>query len=139
VRLGRLLLVLFLAGCSSAISPTSTASTHVSPHPSASPSPSATPLSYWSGEKLGEGGHDRPPLLMVPAATSVDYTVRGICDFEFNVDTAQHKPAGPHFAVSVTGPEITGSWRLRLTPGDYYIYPGEAVGCTYTFNVRDDS
>jgi hypothetical protein len=141
VRLGRLLLVLVLTGCSAASNQTPSASPSESSAASLAvrPSPSPTPQSYWSAEKLGEGGHDGPPLITVPAAIAVDYTVKGRCDFEFNVENAHSKPAGPHLALSVTGAEVTGTWALRLTPGDYYIYPNEAVGCTYSFNIRADA
>ena len=132
---GRLLLALFLTGCSSVGAATPSGSRLAA----AVVTPSPTPHSYWSAEKLGEGGHDGPPLITVPAAIAVDYTVRGNCLFELNVQTAQQKPAGPHLGFSVTGPEISGSWRVRLIPGDYYIYPGEAIGCIYRFNVRDDT
>jgi len=154
-RLLAVLAVLVLAaGCASSASliptPTSTpAPPTVAPTVSQTPTPTQSasvspcakeppPSSYYCATKNGEGGHGGPPLLDLPGSIAFDYRVSGRCIFSLGLATETSNVGFPSLTMAVTGPEITGIWRVSITPGRYYPVIGEAVGCVYDVNVRDD-
>jgi hypothetical protein len=100
------------------------------------PSPGAT--SYYSAAKLAEGPHGGAPLIALPGSIAIDYTVSGTCIFSVGLSTATTDTGLPKLTMSVTGPQIAGTWRLSIKPGRYTVGTGEAVGCVYSINVRDD-
>ena len=106
--------------------------------PTTIPSAGPSPTIYTELTKLAEGGHGGPPVLDLPAEVAVDYAVRGSCSFGVRFDTEAGDPTLPSLSLDVTGPEITGTWPIRLEPGQYYVVPDEAVGCTYSITVRAD-
>jgi hypothetical protein len=120
-----------------AVSTLSSTPTSSSALASAQASPTST-TSYWGASKLAEGGHDGPPLLDLPKAIAIDYRVSGTCVFSLGLATATSAGGLPSLTMTVTGPEITGTWRLLIKPGRYYPVVSEAVGCVYSVNVRDD-
>jgi hypothetical protein len=107
----------------------------VDPSPQGSPSGAR---SYYSATKNAEGGHGGPPLVRLPGSIAIDYTVSGTCEFSLGFATKTSSTGLPKLVMNVTGPKITGTWRVRIKPGRYYVTAGEAVGCTYSLNVRDD-
>ena len=112
------------------------------PGPTATPGPTQaiepsavpSPVIYYEVEKNAEGGHGGPPLVSLPATIAIDYTVRGTCTFSIDLDTAA-TTTGPQLRLAVTGPEMSGTWRLSIPAGSYYVLTGEAVGCTYHVTV----
>jgi hypothetical protein len=119
------------------LGPTST----LVPTPSASVSPCAEPpkpTSYYCATKNGEGGHGGPPLLDLPGQIAFDYRVRGVCVFSLGLSTETSVVGLPSLTMSVSGPEITGTWRVSIKAGRYYPVISEAVGCLYSVNVRND-
>ena len=109
--------------------------------PSASVSPCAEPpkpTSYYCATKNGEGGHGGPPLLDLPGSIAFDYRVSGTCVFSLGLATETSVVGFPSLTMTVSGPEITGTWRVSIKPGRYYPVIGEAVGCVYSVNVRAD-
>ena len=97
----------------------------------------SAPTSYYAVAKSAEGGHGGPPLVDLPASIAVDYAVHGRCMFSIGLATATSAKGLPLLSMTVTGPEVTGTWRLSIKPGRYYVVTGEAVGCVYDVNVRD--
>ena len=152
--LGLLFVVLIVAGCGATVSPSPVSSapsaTLTTPKPSRSPTPteqpaaqateqpSATPNVYYAATKSGEGGHDGPPLLDLPKAIAIDYRVSGTCVFSLGLATETTNVGLPTLTMTVTGPEVAGTWRVSIKPGRYYVGAGEAVGCVYSITVRDD-
>lgn len=144
--LGLLFVVLIVAGCGATVSPSPVSSapsaTHTTPTPSRSSAPteqpSATPNVYYAATKSGEGGHDGPPLLDLPKAIAIDYRVSGTCVFSLGLATETTNVGLPTLTMTVTGPEVAGTWRVSIKPGRYYVGAGEAVGCVYSITVRDD-
>lgn len=88
--------------------------------------------------KLAEGSHGGAPLIVLPGSIAIDYTVSGTCVFSVALSAAATDNGLPKLTMSVTGPEISGTWRLSIKPGRYAVGTGEAVGCVYRINVRDD-
>jgi hypothetical protein len=88
--------------------------------------------------KSGEGGQGGPPLVDLPASIAIDYTVSGTCVFSVGLVTETTDIGLPRLTMTVTGPEVAGTWRLSIKPGRYYVATGEAVGCVYSVKVRDD-
>jgi hypothetical protein len=144
-----------LAGCSASASgspagsavPTATASpanleATPSPAATATPAPAPTvepsvvpsPVVYYEVQKNAEGGHGGPPLIALPASIAIDYSVRGTCTFSIDLDTTAIT-TGPQLRLAVTGPEMSGTWRLSIPAGSYYVLTGEAVGCTFDVTV----
>jgi len=130
-----------------ASSPTTTAAT-VAPasivEPTARPSgfdlcivPSS-PWSLFCVTKNAEGAHGGPPILDLPNAIAMDYWVRGKCVFRLGLSTLQSGAGLPSLTMTISGPEVDGTWRVLIKPGQYYPVIGEAVGCVYSVNVRDD-
>jgi hypothetical protein len=96
------------------------------------------PTSYYCATKNGEGGHGGPPLIDLPSSVAVDYRVSGRCVFSLGFSTERSAVGLPALTMTVSGREITGTWRVAIKPGRYYPVIGEAVGCVYSVNVRDD-
>ncbi len=145
------LVALLLVGCSASSqsilpaairSPSlATGSPTGQPQPLASASPSPSPsdaTSYMSVTKLAEGGHGVPPPVDLPRAIAIDYTVSGSCEFTVGLQTQSPSKGLPTLAMTVTGPQVEGTWRLLIKPGRYVVAIGEAIGCVFTLNVRDD-
>jgi hypothetical protein len=156
--LGALMLVagLLAVACSGAAAPTPQI-IYVTPSPTVAPtlSPTATPAttpsasvspceepathtSYFCATKNGEGGHGGPPLLDLPGQIAFDYRVSGVCVFSLGLSTETSAVGLPSLTMSVSGPEITGTWRVSIKAGHYYPVISEAVGCLYSVNVRND-
>jgi hypothetical protein len=123
------------------VAPTRSPTPRPSSAPSASVSPCAeppAPSSYYCAAKNGEGGHGGPPLLDLPGSVAFDYRVSGTCVFSLGLATETSVVGFPSLTMTVSGPEITGTWRVSIKPGSYYPVIGEAVGCLYSVNVRND-
>jgi hypothetical protein len=153
---GAVLGAMALAACSSApaptpqiiyvtlppsVAPTQSPTATSAATPSASVSPCAEPpkpTSYFCATKNGEGGHGGPPLLDLPGQIAFDYRVSGVCVFTLSLASETPAVGFPSLTMSVTGREITGTWRVSIKPGPYYPVISEAVGCLYSVNVRDD-
>jgi len=156
IAAGVLVAAMALAACSSA--PTQTPQIiYVTPPPTAAPtqSPTATPAttpsasvspceepathtSFFCATKHGEGGHGGPPLLDLPGQIAFDYRVSGACTFSLGLSTETSAVGLPSLTMTVSGPEISGTWRVSIKAGRYYPVISEAVGCLYSVNVRDD-
>lgn len=122
--------------------------------PSEAPTPSIEPTARPSGSDLcaepisptylycatknADGAHGGAPLLDLPSAIAMDYWVRGSCTFTLGLSTPQSAAGLPSLTVTVSGPEVEGTWRAFVRPGRYYPLIGEAVGCVYSVNVRAD-
>ena len=115
--------------------PETTASPPASVPPCASPSGAA---SQYCATKSGEGGHGGPPLLDLPKAIAMDYWVSGTCKFSLGLSTETSAVGLPSLTMTVSGPAVAGTWRVPIKPGRYYPVIGEAVGCVYSVNIRDD-
>jgi hypothetical protein len=154
-RLLAVLAVLILAaGCTSnaSLTPTTTlapapptvaltVSQTLAPTQSASVSPCeerAPHTSFFCATKNGEGGHGGPPLLDLPGQIAFDYRVSGACIFSLGLSTETSAVGLPSLTMTVSGPEISGTWRMSIKAGRYYPVISEAVGCLYSVNVRDD-
>lgn len=98
----------------------------------------ATAATYYSVTKASEGGHGGPPLIELPASIAFDYTASGRCVFSLGLSTATSAKGLPVLTMTLTGPVVTGTWRLSIKPDRYYVLTGEAVGCVYSVSVRDD-
>jgi hypothetical protein len=96
------------------------------------------PTSYYCVTKTSDGGHGGTPLIDLPSSIAFDYSVRGTCVFSLGLSTERSAVGLPALTMTVSGPEITGTWRVAIKPGRYYPVIGEAVGCIYSVNVRDD-
>ncbi len=96
------------------------------------------PGSSYCVTKNGEGAHGGSPLVELPNAIAIDYRVRGSCVFSLGLSTLESTKGLPNLTMTVSGPEIDGTWRALIRPGQYYPVIGEAVGCVYSVNVRDD-
>ena len=120
--------------------PTSTSAATAAPVPTQTiePSVSPSPTIYFEVTKNGEGGHGGAPLLDLPTAIEIDYTANGSCEFTIKVTSGvpDNGLVAAHLAMTVAGPEVSGSWPLTIKPGKYYVVPGEAVGCTFHVTVR---
>lgn len=68
----------------------------------------------------------------------MDYWVRGDCVFTLGLSTLQSAAGLPSLTMTVSGPEIDGTRRALIKPGQYRPVIGNAVGCVYSVNVRDD-
>jgi hypothetical protein len=115
------------------------------PEPTSSPPPSIPPCtapsgatSYYCATKNGEGGHGGPPLLDLPNAIAMDYWISGTCEFSLGLSTETSAVGLPSLTMTVSGPIVAGTWRVPIKPGRYYPVIGEAVGCVYSVDVRDD-
>jgi hypothetical protein len=156
IAAGAMVAAMALAACSSAAAPTpqiiyvTAEPPTVSGPPSPTASPVATPsasvspcevpathTSYYCATKNDEGGHGGPPLLDLPRQIAFDYRVSGTCVFSLGLSTETSAAGLPSLTMTVTGPEITGTWRVSIKPGHYPVI-SEAVGCLYSVNVRDD-
>ena len=123
------------------VAPTRSPTSTLAPTPSASVSPCAEPpklTSFYCATKNDEGAHGGPPVLDLPNAIAMDYWVRGNCVFTLGLSTLQSAAGLPSLTMTVSGPEIDGTWRALIKPGQYYPVIGNAVGCVYSVNVRDD-
>ncbi len=89
----------------------------------------------YSVTKNAEGAHGGAPAVSLPASVVVDYTVRGTCDFTVAFQPPTGPAVKPAMSLSVRG-EASGTASFALVPGPYAAVPGEAVGCTFTFVVR---
>jgi hypothetical protein len=127
--------------------PTTGTATAVPPpivEPSARPSGSdlctvpSSPTSLFCVTKNSEGAHGGAPILDLPNAIAMDYWVRGTCIFRLGLSTLQSAAGLPSLTMTVSGPEVDGTWRALVKPGRYYPVIGEAVGCVYSVNVRED-
>jgi hypothetical protein len=106
-----------------------------------SPPPCEAPsgaTSLYCATKNGEGAHGGPPLLDLPNAIAMDYWVSGTCMFSMGLSTQTSAAGLPSLTKTVNGPAVAGTWRVPIKPGRYYPVIGEAVGCVYSVNVRDD-
>jgi hypothetical protein len=123
------------------VAPTLSPTSAPVPTPLASVSPCAAPpvpSPYYCATKNGEGGHGGPPLLDLPGSIAFDYRVSGTCVFSLGLATETSVVGFPSLTMTVSGPEVTGTWRVSIKPGRYYPVIGEAVGCMYSVDVRDD-
>jgi hypothetical protein len=68
----------------------------------------------------------------------MDYWVKGTCTFSLGLSTETSAAGFPSLTMTVSGPTVAGTWRMRIKAGHYYPVIGEAVGCVYNVNVRDD-
>ena len=120
--------------------PTSTPAATATPVPTQTiePSVAPSPTIYYEVTKNGEGGHGGAPLLDLPAAIEIDYTAKGTCEFAIKVTfgVPDNGVVAAHLALTVAGPEVSGSWPLTIKPGKYYVVPSEAIGCTFHMTVR---
>jgi hypothetical protein len=98
----------------------------------------SSPTSLYCATKNADGAHGGAPLLDLPSAIAMDYWVRGRCTFTLGLSTLQSSAGLPSLTVTVSGPEVDGTWRASIRPGKYYPVIGEAVGCVYSVNVRAD-
>ncbi len=98
----------------------------------------SSPTSLYCVTKSAEGPHGGPPVLDLPSAIAMDYQVRGSCLFSLGLATLQSAAGLPSLTMTVSGPEVDGTWRALIKPGQYYPVIGEAVGCVYSVNVRAD-
>jgi len=126
---------------SASSTPTEAATSKATSGPPASVRPCAAPsgaTSYYCATKNDEGGHGGPPLLDLPSAIAMDYWVSGTCLFSLGLSTETSAVGLPSLTMTVSGPVVAGTWRMSIKPGRYYPVIGEAVGCVYSVNVRDD-
>ena len=122
-------------------SASSTLTSETTSSPLASVPPCAVPsdaTSHYCVTKNGEGGHGGPPLVDLPTAIAMDYWVSGTCTFSLGLSTETSAVGLPSLTMTVSGPAVAGTWRVPIKPGRYYPMIGEAVGCIYRVNVRDD-
>ena len=140
LRLFALPFVLLIAGgCVGAGSPSSpspTAATRTetpTTTPTAEPTVEPTPIIYAEVEKTSDGGHGGERPLDLPASFVVDYTATGTCEFTIQITIAEPDEGKTvaSLAMTVTGTTVSGRWPVNILAGSYYVYPGEAVGCTF--------
>jgi hypothetical protein len=131
-------IALLLAACGAARTTTPTAAASSSPDVPVPASAAASPAPLYSVQKFAEGAHGSAPLIDLPAAVAIDYRVSGNCLFSISLATETSTAGLPSMSMSMTGPEVTGTWRLSIAPGRYYVATGEAVGCVYLITVLDD-
>jgi hypothetical protein len=62
-----------------------------------------------------KGAHG-PPVLDLPSAIAMDYRVRGDCVFTLGPSTLQSAAGLPSLTMTVSGPEIDGTWRALIKP-----------------------
>ena len=94
--------------------------------------------SYYCWTKTEEGMDGGQVVLDLPNAIAMDYWVSGTCVFSLGLDDETSAVGPPGLTITVTGPAVAGTWRVRIKPGQYLMGPDAAVGCVYSFNVRDD-
>lgn len=104
------------------------------------PGAAPTPRIYYSVQKVDEGGHGGPPLIELPGALKLVYSVTGTCSFSM----AFANPNGstdqlPALTLAMVGPKVEGEWSIELPAGRYYPEFADAPGCLYSVEVRDPS
>jgi hypothetical protein len=105
--------------------------------PPACPGPPVA-TSLYCATKNDEGGHGGPPVLDLPEAIAMDYWVSGTCVFSLGLSAETSASGLPSLTMTISGPAVSGTWRARLKPGRYYPAIGDAVGCVFSVNIRDD-
>ena len=98
----------------------------------------ATSLYCATKNDPGGGGHGGAPVLDLPKTIAMDYWVSGTCVFSLGLSTETSAEVLPSLTMTVSGPAAAGTWRMPIKPGRYSPVIGEAVGCVYSVNVRDD-
>ena len=97
-----------------------------------------TTTSYYCVDKNGEGFHGGAPIVELPNAVAMDYRVSGTCRFSLSLATETSATGLPSLTINVSGPPVVGTWHVKIKHGRYYPAIGEAVGCVYHVNIRDD-
>jgi hypothetical protein len=123
-------------------SPIPTTTGDFSPAPTAAatqiPSPSESLMVYaftYNGEP---GGHGGPPLLDLEAPIAIDYAVTRGCAFTIKVTFGVPDDGieAARFSISAGTPTTSGTWPVRIKPGQYYIVGTETVGCPFQIEAR---